>query len=204
MRPVTTVGAVLLAFVLVGCGSTEIKDSWRDPATTAESLQFKKILVMAVVDDIVTRRVAEDELVHVIKEGKVQAVPSYTVLTEADRANLDRARLKIEALSFDGAVTMRLVKMDQKLTYVPGRYPRPYYSFWGYYGYAWPTAYGPGYRRIDTMATIETHIYALNPEKLIWSGTSETFNPGAAREVVADVARAVGKELKRQGLRAGD
>jgi hypothetical protein len=91
--------------------------------------------------------------------------------------------------------------VNKTTTYVPGSYAGPYASsFWGYYGYAWPTIYEPGYMRTDTVATVEINIYALNPEKLIWSGTSETFNPGTTREVVDDIARAVGAELMKQGL----
>lgn len=190
----------VVAWAMVGCASTEIKDSWRNPEATPESFQFEKILAMAIVDDIVTRRVAEDELVQVIERGEV--VPSYTVLTQADLQNAERAKEKIQEEGFDGVVTLRVANLDKTVTYVPGSYAGPHSSFWGYYGYAWPTAYDSGYMRTDTVATIETNIYALNPEKLIWSGTSETFNPRTTREVVDDIARAVGAELMEQGLMA--
>ena len=193
---VTALSVVALA--MVGCASTEIKDSWRDPQATPESFQFKKVLAMAIVDDIVTRRVAEDELARVIERTEV--VPSYTILTQTDLKEPERAKEKIQQEAFDGVVTLRLTNMDKTVTYVPGSYPAPYSSFYGYYGYAWPATYEPGYLRTDTVATIETNIYTLNPEKLIWSGTSETFNPGTAREVVDDIARAVGAELMKQGL----
>jgi hypothetical protein len=190
------ISVVLLA--MLGCGSTEVKDSWRNPDATPESFQFKRILAMAIVDDIVTRRVAEDELVRVIKRGEV--VPSYTILTQADLEDPERAKKKIEEEGFDGAVTLRVTNVDKTTRYVPGSYPGPYSSFWGYYGYAWPTTHDPGYMRTDTVATIETNIYDLSPEKLLWSGNSETFNPGTAREIVDDIARAVGAELMKQGL----
>ncbi|MFZ0254384.1 MAG: hypothetical protein WAN46_01790 [Gammaproteobacteria bacterium] len=190
----------IVALAMVGCASTEIKDSWRNPEATPESFQFKKILAMAIVDDIVTRRVAEDELADLIDRAEV--VPSYTILTQADLQNPERAKEKIKEEGFDGVVTLRVANVDKTVTYVPGSYAGPYSSFWGYYGYAWPTTYDSGYMRTDTVATIEANIYALNPEKLLWSGTSETFNPGTAREVIDDIAAAVGAELMKQGLMA--
>lgn len=188
----------VIALAMVGCGSTEIRDSWLSPEATSTSFQFKKLLAMAIVDDIVTRRVAEDQLAQVIERAEV--VPSYTILTQADLQNPERAQEKIQEAGFDGAVTLRVVNVDKTVTYVPGRYPAVYSSFWGYYGYAWPAAYEPGYMRADTVAAIETNIYALNPEMLLWSGSSETFNPATVREVVDDIARAVGAELMKQGL----
>lgn len=188
----------VIALAILGCASTEIKDSWRNPEATPESFQFDKILAMAIVDDIVTRRVAEDELARVIEGAEV--VPAYTILTQADLQDPERAREKIQQENFDGAITLRVTDVDETVRYVPGNYPRSYSSFWGYYGYAWPATYDPGYMRTDTIATVETNIYQLNPEKLLWSGTSTTFNPGTAREVIDEIARAVGTELRKQGL----
>jgi hypothetical protein len=58
-------------------------------------------------------------------------------------------------------------------TYVPGQaYAVPtHYSYYGaYYSYS----YRPGYTETEGYAYMETNLYGLGDEKLIWSGRSKT------------------------------
>lgn len=50
------------------------------------------------------------------------------------------------------------------------------------------------------MVTIETNVYSVTEDKLLWSGISETFNPSDVAKVVNDIADAASRELRRQGL----
>ena len=47
---------------------------------------------------------------------------------------------------------------------------------------------------------VETAVYSMTTEKLIWSGVSESMNPSSAKSVVDDVVRVVVRELKRHGI----
>jgi hypothetical protein len=191
--------AAVAAWTLTACASTRITDSWKAPGVT--SLDFKKVVVIAISRDDMVRRTAEDEMVRQIQaRGRAQAVASHTFLGDPEAKDVEQAKAKIGQMGFDGAVTMRLVSSAQETTYVPGSYPTPYYGFYGYYGYAWPTVYDPGYLRTDTIVQVETNVYAVADEKLLWSGVSETFNPSNAREVVDDLAKALAAELRKQGL----
>ena len=46
----------------------------------------------------------------------------------------------------------------------------------GFYGYGWGAAYSPGYLRTDTIVHVETLVYDLNQNKLVWAGQSKTRN----------------------------
>ena len=129
-------GVVLLMLVvgLVACASTTIRDSWRDPSVGR--IEFKKVLAMVISADATLRRVAEDELVRQMQG--IEAVASYTLLTEEDSRDLEKAKAKVTAAGFDGVVTMRLIKSEKQVTLVPGAYATSYPRFWGYYGHAWP------------------------------------------------------------------
>lgn len=90
---------------------------------------------------------------------------------------------------------------DQHLAYQPAMtYPSHYRGFYGYYGYGWPTVYAPAHLQADTVVTIETNVYSVTEDKLLWSGISETFNPSDVATVVNDIADAASRELRRQGL----
>ena len=43
-------------------------------------------------------------------------------------------------------------------------------------------------------------MYDLRTDKLVWSGVSNTKNPGSVRNLVLGVADAVGKQMKKEKL----
>lgn len=184
---------VTLALLCAGCSSTQLTTTWKDPA--AGPLAFKRVLVMAVNAEVGERRAIEDELVAHAKSASASA--SYTIIPESDSRNREKIKAILREKQFDGVLVLRLVASDKELTYVPGS---PYNSFWGYYDYAWPAVYSPGYVRADTIIRASVNLYRTENDKLVWSAASETFNPASARALAQDIAEATAKELKKQGL----
>ena len=58
----------------------------------------------------------------------------------------------------------------------------------------------PGEIRTDTFIHIETMIYDLTQNKLVWAGQSKTMSPENVENGIRDLANAVGKELRKEGL----
>jgi hypothetical protein len=191
---------VAATMVMSSCGTpTSFVSTWKAP--DAKPLQFNKILVVAFMKDEGMRRSAEDRMVADVT--RVEAIPSYRVLSAADLKDKDAARLKVDGLGVDGVVTMRLLGSDEKLEYVPGTTsygPTYYQPFWGYYGYASPMMYDPGYYTTTQIVRMETNIYSLASEELLWSGHSETTDPTSLNDLIDSVARAAAGELVKQGL----
>jgi protein-S-isoprenylcysteine O-methyltransferase Ste14 len=181
----------------LACAGTKIETQWKDPAATAQDLAFLKVVAIAQVDDETTRRAAEDEMVRVLEaRPKAQArgmrvVPSYTFIPAPGLGDVAGMRAKVEAAGFDGAVVLRLVADGERVTYVPGRYE----ASWGRV-----VSYDPGYTQVDRIVRVETSLYSVASGKRIWSGVSRTLNPTDLRDLVDEVARAVGAELAAQGL----
>ena len=81
--------------------------------------------------------------------------------------------------------------------------PYPYYnSFYGYYGALYPVVYSPDYLREDKTVRIETNVYdTRTPEgKIVWTGTSDTFNPRSADKAIDSVTKLIVKELQKDGI----
>ena len=190
----TVVGVV----AITACtASTRITSSWTEPSSG--SIEFTKTLVVFMSPNQGIRRTAEDQLVSLMTGS--EAVASYTMFPGDTGRDEARAMAAIIDAGYDGAVVMRMISEDQELTYTPGMsYPSHYGSFGGYYGHGWGAAYDPGYLRTDTIVKVETTVYSIRDDKLVWSGVSETFNPNNAENLVDDVARAVVRELEREGL----
>jgi hypothetical protein len=193
MRLLATAAMVLM---VGGCASTRFTTVWRDPA--AGAMPFEKVFVVAVMPEEPVKRSAEDLLVRQL--APTGATPEYAVISPQEARDRRRAEARVKELGFDAALVMRLARVDHAWGYHPAHWPPPYYSFWGYYDYAYPLAYEPAYIVVDTVVQFETNLYRVADGKLVWSGLSETFNPGSASELVGEVAAAVGRELREQGL----
>jgi protein-S-isoprenylcysteine O-methyltransferase Ste14 len=182
---------------LLGCAATRVETQWKDPATTAQDFAFRRVIAIAQVEDDTTRRVAEDEMVRVLAAGPraqtrgMQASPSYRLIGMDELDDVAAMRAKVEAGGFDGALVMRLIATEERVTYVPGRYET---------GWGRVVSYDPGYTTVDQIVRIETSVYSVTQGKRLWSGVTRTLNPSDLPELVDEVAQAIGRELEAQGL----
>ena len=195
MRFFKVVPIALTALVfLSGCAPTTwLASTWVDPGIKTP-LQFKKVLVVVISSDIEMRKQAEGYLTVLMQ--KTEGVPAYMAIPEKDLK--DRAKIEkiLKENGYDGVITVRLVSVDQETNWIPASYP----DLWGYYGWAWPYVYQPGYLVTDTTVGIETKIYSVADAKLVWAGLSETFNPKDFQQFAKDLAKAIGDDLKKRGL----
>ena len=180
-------GSILL---LAGCGpSTKIEKTWTDPSFTTATVQsYKKILVMGLLKDESTRRIAEDKMVAAFKN--VTAVQSYSYLQPADTIRTE-VEDKLKKDGFDGVVIMRLADVDKSVSYVPGT------GYGGWYGYRYSS---PGYYQEDKTFYVETNFYSLPETKLLWSGTTSSLNPNKLDRTIDDVINTLKGQLQKQKL----
>ena len=178
---------------LTACASTRFTETWRNPNIAPE--HFRKVVAMAVVGPATLRRVAEDEIVRTLPAG--EAIPSYQVLSDAEIRDPAQALAHLRGAGFDGAITMRVLSDQDKVRYVPGT---TFPDFPTFLGYAWPPVYDPGYYVTDREVQVETNVYALPSQQLIWSGVSRTQNPANFGAMAREVAKGVRGRLESQGI----
>jgi hypothetical protein len=176
---------------------------WKSPDAQAVSPVGKTIAAVFVTKNEGQRRSAEDLIVQDLNKQGAKGIASYTILPSGQNIGGDEARKQLRAAGADGAVIMRVVGKDQQVTYSPGTaYPAYYGGFGPYWGYGWGAAYSPGYLQTDTLVSVETLIYSLVSDKLIWAGTSATQNPDNLGALIEAVDHAVVQEMAAQGMLA--
>lgn len=184
------------AFMTASCASTKMTKAWVYPEHGP--LQYNNVMAMVLVQDSLVRRSGEDELVYQIRKAK--AVASYTLLRDDEMSDENLVRKAVTDSGVDAIIVMRPVYNEQEVRYVQGSYPVAYNSFYGYYGWAYPVVYSPGYYRNDRLVGVETNIYDTSDGKLVWSGLSQTTNPKDTRKLVGDTAKAVRSAMKKYGF----
>jgi len=178
-----------LAALAAGCASTQMTDTWTAPQ--AKGAEFSKVAVMAMAKDPGLRRMAETSAAQNLVGA--QAVPAYQVLGDTDLKDKDAVEAKLKSQGFQAVLVMRLAGVDERVDLAAPAFA----TFGGYYGMAGPALYDPGFVQTDTIVHVISTLYSLQDEKLIWSGTSQSFDPASAQSFMNDVSKAVAKSLQK-------
>jgi hypothetical protein len=194
---------VLLSVVLIsmmGCSpSTKLVKSWGAPGVVITQGAENKVLVIGMVRDDSGRRVVEDQMVKKLKNG----VASYTLIPSSKMQETTNAELSkiLHDGKFTHVLMMVLADIQDETYYVPGTTSMSYYGgYYGYYGYGASVYSTPGYYTTDKIYSVETTVYRVNPDELIWTGTTQTVNPSNLQRTVDDVAEAVAYQMKKDGF----
>ena len=197
--------ALLLTAALLSssCAST-LTTTWKDPAATPLEFRGNKVVAIVLVKDQATRRLAEDRLAQQIAVRGAEGRALYSLIPNATPDNEQQTRAALEAAGVKGAIVMRPVLIDTE-TRVTEPYQEPSYaSFWGgYYGYGFSLSYStPREATVSETKTIflETLVYSLEQNKLVWAGRSTTTDPETLTALIEEVAAATTAELQKQGL----
>ena len=190
-----------LFLLLTSCASTKIVESWKEPNKEITISKLKKVLIIAMFKDETSNRKVEDQMMNFL-DGK--GVRSYNYLNKNfDKNNVNAIQNKIKKDGFDGALTLRLIDVDKETIYQKNaRYGFPINKrdFSNYYYDNINT-----YNNADNFSTtktyiIETNVYSIIENKIIWSALSETSDPQNVKKLTQDVAQAVYKQMIKDQL----
>ncbi|MCW8810822.1 MAG: hypothetical protein OQK64_07685 [Ignavibacteriaceae bacterium] len=190
-----------LTLLLISCSSSnKISNSWKNPDVTIESAKFQTMAVFAMVKDEQMRRDVEEAIVS--QMPNTIAVPSYKMITKEELADIDAVKQKLKERGMEGALVLSVRNVNQKTSYYSsGMYPSAYYSFGGYYNYAWNYMYDPYvYSNTNVYVDLEILIYSLKNDQLVWYGESTSVNPKGIQETISELAVSVKNQLVEDGL----
>lgn len=216
--------STLSVLLLAGCETTKLESTWKAPEVG--SIEFTKVLVIGISPVASLREPLEDKIKSQIT--RIPAVASYELLPEVeDQVNPEKIAEVIAAHDIDGIITLRMIGMNDEVTYHPGGYVPTYYSsFSAYYspGYALAPYYGgmggygmggygmggvgmpvsyeyvPPSETRDVYTNIETNIYDATDGNLIWFGRTSTKNASQRQQTIEEVAEIVKAKLRSQQL----
>jgi hypothetical protein len=204
---------VASALVMASCGpSSRIVRSWRNPASTGSELANGKVLIIGLVKDESSRRIVEDNLANLIGQNAVQ---SYTLFSERTirESKDDLLEQHLGEQGFTHLIMVRLTEIEKETNFVPGTMGMGGMGMMGMGGMGMGGFYGmgpgmwgagmwgtPGHYRTDKNYFMETGVYSINPGNLMWSGTTKTVNPSKMSRHINDVAKAVIREMERDGF----
>ena len=186
--------------VLAGCASTSFKSTWKNPQANQIQIAGKKIIVVATSVPTSVRMSAETAIAAELNKMGAQATPSRDLLPSG--TSVDDAKAKVAAEGYDAAWVVRMTNREQEVSSTPGMYAPAgmYGSYWGWGGgYG---AYSAPEIRTDIKVYLETLVYAVKADQLVWSGMSVTTNPNDISASAGELVRVAVNEMQKSGVLA--
>jgi len=194
--------AAACLFILASCAQTKLTSTWMDEARVGQS--FSHILIIGISDKEHNRRLFEEVFTKQLTAAGVESEVSYVILPKGIEISRDTVTAAIKGRNIDAVVVTHMVDIEKVTTYHQSmnyRANQGYHNnMYGYYPRVHGYVYEPGYYTQHDVVTLETNLYEISSEKLVWSTHSRTFAPDTALEVVDELVGLVIKDLAEKGL----
>lgn len=196
-------GLFVLSLLFSACTSTSsVVKRWSDPDYQGPAL--KKILVIGIIKDDAKRRSFEQQFSRLITTSDRSGIASYTVLPNLK--NTDKKQQVLAAVRKTGAdgvlvvTLLRVSKTEQDDPGSLGYYPSGGYGMYDYYGRSHSLVYTPGLTRTNTLVSLDTKLFSVATEKMIWSSTTESFNPSSSSKIINELEKLVISDMQKSGM----
>ena len=199
--PIALTCAVILLFG-TGAKKTKLGDSWTDPDFTGGPI--KKVLVIGIAQKEERRQVFENQFMTTFRNAGIAAEASYNLIPNEEKLTKEIVDAAIEGKGFDAVILTRMIDIDLKTEHHSGGYsvlPGGYYnSLYGYYGYSYTAVRAPDYTDYKEIYSLETTLYEVPSEKLIWTVQSQSVRKVSIYDTIKDFTSKIIKRLKKDGL----
>ena len=197
--------AMVALAVTLGAGTLVAAEKflsvWKAPDAGRLGFAGKKVVAVVMTGDQNLEVAAEESLTRELTTRGVSGVPAYRMIPREELQDRDKAKAWFTRSKVEGVVVMRVVSSEKETTYRPDLWVTSSYStLWSYWGYGWTAVYVPGGTREDRIITVETLIFDVVKDKLIWAGVSEKTNPKNVQRVVGELVTEIVAEMKKDGL----
>ncbi|MGV6825640.1 MAG: hypothetical protein ACWA5Q_01575 [bacterium] len=194
---------LFLGLLLSACVTTKFGDSWTDKNYNGPKLEH--IMVVGVVKDTVEKRIFEDEFTAQLRDHGINAVPSYKYLSgNTMKAPREEVVAALKQTGADGVLVVQLKTVNKKDQYVPPNIDwvpgASYYGWYGYYGTSYDAVYSPSVITTDKYVTLQSRLFSVAAEHMVWATDTITKNPTQIRKTVRTVGDKVAGKLKGSGL----
>ena len=204
----TSILILTFAF-LMGCSSTQIVDSWKNPEIGI--YEPYKVLVVGLTSDETVRQQFEEKLKNELELRGSEAVISLDVLDSTPKtdqmteAELDALENQLIEDGFDTILLTKIIGIEDKVAYRKNYkgYDETYRRFKEDYLMHQDVFYDPDYYEEYKIYKAETSMYCICPTKdreLIWKGYININDPRSIKKTVNDYVKLALAVLEQEQL----
>jgi len=184
------------------CSSSILIDVWNDPLYKEPSL--KKILIIAIRQNPIQRRLWEDVFVNELSKFGVKAISSYNFFP-SELPDTSKIIQSIQEKGFDGILVTRLLEDETKSHYVESYVSKEIATRYNVFRKKYDSYYRytqhPGYMESESISRRAIEVWAIrNEDQIIWGATSNSTERNSAETVKYEIATLVVQELSRLAI----
>jgi len=200
------IALLLSLFFFTGCTTkTSVRGTWKKIDYSGQALT--SIMVVGIIENQGNRFRWENGMATALREGglnkvitSLNALPYYQEIEKDKKGIIDY----VNNNNIDGVLVTRVVDVQQEEIIHPApadvySSPRSYYNNFGSY-YSHAGARTKGYTTTETNVLLETNLYEVKNQELVWSFSSETTTSSSVHKLIDSVSKKILEALKNDRL----
>jgi len=211
------INGLLCLLAVSACSNTKLSQTWSDPDISAP---YNDIMVVGITESEQLRRAYETYFADHIRDRGMQSLASYKLIdhkSEMELSGMDKNSFRtivesaIKGSDVDAVLITHLVSIEEENIYRPSLdyqpaygpvyYETEYYgNMHGYHGYVTTYVQQPGYFTHEQTYILETNLYDVKTEELVWTTRSSTFAPDSMDDAIKELTGQVIDDLVSRNI----
>ena len=185
-------------FLIISCAGTELTHKQVNEAYKGKPVS--DILVIAITGNEDSRRSFERKFVSQLKSVGVEAISSEDAIPMPADLKLKKETIlnAVNQFENDAVIITHLIDKEEKEVYTRG--DQAHRGYYGFYYSRFSYSRDPSYSSTSKTVRLETNLYDVKTEKLIWSGQSKTWSKDSKYQIINDVIKVVVDDLQKNKL----
>jgi hypothetical protein len=204
---------IAIAIINASCSSTkpeEFDDVWINK-DSINGKSFHNLFIIVLTSDIDVKTKVENMLADKTKAKGYKTVKSSDVMPynikDPKIPTRDEIVNTVKASGCDGVLISSLFKKEEAVNYTPGTTAystSPEFAFVGnyvgYYTHYYPTVSTSSYYSHDKSYFVQTNLYDVSSEQIMWSVKSKIFNPSSLDDFINTYLSDLIRQLEKAKL----
>jgi hypothetical protein len=201
-KPPIALLMMTLAVLGASCSGSRMTRTYMDAGRAGKPI--KNVLIIAIIDDDEIRDIYETHFKEHLNAVGIKATSSAHALPVSVGKKVDEAEIRglVEQSGSDTVAITHLVGREGREAFSrAGRLSQLYHSgYYRYYTGVWDYVHAPTVHIDHVKLFLETRLYDVKTQSLIWSGESETIDPETVGQAIGQIVSLVMDELEKNGL----
>lgn len=185
--------------IISSCSSsTQLQNVWKNDSF--QEAGFKKILVFGMAGKEWKKKAYENEFGTVLKKYNVETVVAWQVLPKGEKLTIETFEKYFKDQDIDAVLVTMETGESTKETMYSGGTSYVAMGFNGFYISTSSIYQVPGYLSEEKIIYMDTKLFETKEGKLVWSATSESYEPKSTSDVIKLVSLMVADDLYQYGF----
>ena len=185
---------ILIISIFSSCSSsTQLENEWSDKSYNKKG--FKKVLILGMATKSWKKKVFENEFRTAFKKYNIDAVSAWEELPEDEILNKETFDIYFRDKNIDAVLVAMETGMSTKETMYGGGTSFVAVGFHGFYVSTSPIYQVPDYLSEEKIIYMDTKLFETTEGKLVWSATSQSYEPKTTADVIKAVSYIVVDQL---------